>query len=539
MTMKRLLVAVFAGALALLNVPAQASGGRAMPQWMDSAVVYEVNVRQFSEAGSFAAVESQLPRLKTLGVDVLWLMPIYPISVEGRIETLGSYYAVADYKGINSEFGNAADLHSLINAAHEQGFKVILDWVANHTGLDNVWLNQHRDDGWYVLQDGQLVHPNGWNDVAQLNYDNSDMRAAMIDAMQYWVDTFEVDGFRCDYATGVPQSFWEEASAQLNSTKPLFMLAEDEMNSGFLDQAFDANYGWTFKDKFNSLAGLGVGVGGLDALVSGRLNEYPVDSAPLLFITNHDENSWNGTEYDRLGADVKVMTVLYFSLPGIPLVYNGQEVSFNRALAFFTKDEIDWTGKANTVLKRMIELKHENSALNVGTAPGTYQRIQPTAANSSVLSFVRTKGDDRVLVIANVSSLAQTVTLNVGAAAGSYREVMLNTLFNVPSKLTLTIPPNGYRVLSSQLEGGNTVAVSSMKVAKSAVTIKVGKSTRVGVTLSPAFPSNPTLTWKSANSKVATVSSSGLIVGKKRGSTTITVQSSNKSVKKTIKVSVR
>ncbi|MEY4323004.1 MAG: hypothetical protein RL410_785 [Actinomycetota bacterium] len=538
--MKRIFAIAAALSLTLVNAPqSQASGTHAMPEWMNSAVVYEVNVRQFSADGTFAAVEAQLPRLKALGVDVLWLMPIYPISVEGRIETLGSYYAVANYTGINSEFGDASDLHSLINAAHEQGFKVVLDWVANHTGLDNVWIAAHRADGWFAEENGQLVHPNGWNDVAQLNYNNADMRAAMIDAMKYWVDNFEVDGFRCDYATGVPKSFWEDASAQLNADKPLFMLAEDEMNSDFLDSAFDANYGWTFKDSFNSLASLGFGVGGLDALVQNRLTAEPVDSAPLLFITNHDENSWNGTEYDRLGPDVKVMTVLYFTLPGIPLVYNGQEVSFNRALAFFTKDEIDWTGKANSALKRMIELKHSNSALNVGVAPGSYRRIQPKIANSSVMAFVRTKGDDKVLVIANVSGLSQTVTFNTGTAAGAYREVMLNTLFNVPSTLTITIPPNGYRVFSSQRAGGKTVAVTSMKTSSSTLSIKVGKSARVTVTLTPSFVSNPTVTWKSSNSKIATVSSSGLIVGKKRGSATITVKSSNPAVKRTIRVTVR
>ncbi len=540
--MKRVFAAatVLALGISLAVSPAsQASGGHSMPEWMDSAVVYEVNVRQFSHDGTFAAVEAQLPRLKTLGVDVLWLMPIYPISQTGRLGSLGSYYAVADYTGINSEYGDAADLHSLIDVAHEQGFKVVLDWVANHTGLDHVWLSAHRNDGWFVEQNGDLVHPNGWNDVAQLNYDNADMRAAMIDAMQYWVDIFDVDGFRCDYATGVPKSFWEAASAQINSNKQLFMLAEDEMNGDFLDQAFDANYGWSFKDSFNSLAGLGFGVGGLDALVQNRLLNDPSDSAPLLFITNHDENSWNGTEYERLGADVKVMTVLYFTLPGIPLVYNGQEVSFNRALAFFDKDEIDWSGKANTALKRMIELKRSNSALDVGVASGTYTRLQPSVANSSVLAFVRAKGNDRVFVAANISGMAQTVTLNVGANSGAYREVMLNTLFTMPRSLTITIPANGYRVFSSKTAGGKTVAVSSMKTSVSKVTVRVGKSARVAVTLSPSFVSNPALTWSSSNSKVATVSSSGVIVGKRRGVASIVVKSSNRAVKRTIQVTVR
>ena len=233
------------------------------------------------------------------------------------------------------------------------------------------------------------------------------------------------------------------------------------------------------------------------------------------------------------------MTVLYFTLPGIPLVYNGQEVSFNRALAFFDKDEIDWSGKANTALKRMIELKRSNSALDVGVASGTYTRLQPAVANSSVLAFVRAKGNDRVIVAANVSGMAQTVTLNIGTNSGAYREVMLNTLFTMPRSLTITIPANGYRVFSSKTAGGKTVAVSSMKTSVSKVTVRVGKSARVAVTLSPSFVSNPALTWSSSNSKVATVSSSGVIVGKKRGVATIVVKSSNRAVKRTIKVTVR
>ena len=202
----------------------------------------EVNVRQYTKEGTFAAFEQHLPRLKELGVDVLWFMPIHPISEKNRKGTLGSYYAVKDYKGINPEYGTKEDFKRLVDKAHEAGFKVILDWVANHTGCDNVWLSDHPD--WYVKDEaGNPKSPYDWTDTYELNYDNKDMRAAMTDALKYWVTDFNIDGYRCDMAHEVPTDFWNDVRPALDSIKPVFMLAESE-NYDLLEHAFDANYSW-------------------------------------------------------------------------------------------------------------------------------------------------------------------------------------------------------------------------------------------------------------------------------------------------------
>ena len=524
---------------ALAAVPVKASGPNSTPQWIDNAVIYEVNVRQFSEDSSFASLQAQLPRLRDLGVNVLWLMPIHPISQVGRLGSLGSYYAVKDYKAVNPEFGTNEDFANFMSAAHNQGFKVVLDWVANHTGRDNVWITEENHD-WFNWENGELVGPNGWNDVADLNFENADMRAAMIDAMKYWVTEYGVDGFRCDYAAGVPDDFWQDAIAQLNQIKPVFMLAENE-DTAQLTNAFDANYGWTFKDKFNSIASNRTGFAGLDWLVTERIANNPSGTTQLMFITNHDENSWNGTEYERLGSLVKMMTVLYFTLPGVPLVYTGQEISMNRALAFFDKDPVDWnSGKDNVLLRKMISLKRNSSALNVGANAGHYERI--ATGNSQVYAFARTSVSgpaNRVVVVANSSALAQTVVIPMGSKAASYREALTNTLISIPSSYRITIPANGYRVFTTDLAGGINVRVTGIKLSQSSLVLKVGKKARIAAYLTPGFPSNATVTWSSSNPRVATVSSTGLITAKKRGVVTVVAKTSSRLVKASLKVTIR
>jgi glycosidase len=264
--------------------------------------VYEVNVRQYSSNSKLASVTSDIPRLKSLGVDVLWLMPIYPIGVTNRLGSLGSPYSIKDYKKVNPEFGTAADLKALVKAAHKAGMHVILDWVANHTAWDNAWVTNHPD--WYTQVNGQIISPagTGWNDVADLNYDNQDMRAAMISSMKYWVTNFDVDGFRCDAAGMVPQDFWEQATTELAKSKKLFMLAEDGSSSGLLQNAFNANYSWSLLGNLKTLAS---GYGSqtqIENLMDQESYSYPTGTFPLNFITNHDENSWNGTAKEFYGS---------------------------------------------------------------------------------------------------------------------------------------------------------------------------------------------------------------------------------------------
>lgn len=329
---RRALIPLLASALLAHSIaPAVANqSSSVLPSWAVKSTIYEVNVRQYSTAGDFKSVTKSLPRLKRLGVSILWLMPIHPISKVKRKGTLGSPYSVADYKGINPEFGSAEDFQALIDEAHRLGMKVIIDWVANHSGWDNPWL---ANESWYHRDlNGKIISPNNdWTDVAWLDYENPQMRAAMIDAMKYWVTEFDIDGFRADVAGLVPVTFWESANTELQTIKPLFMLAEEQGTTDMLNKAFIANYNWELKDRINALAtGLTIPVS-LLKYVNKLPSTYPTGAIPMNFITNHDENSWNGSEYRRLGAAVPAMAALTFTLPGIPLIYSGQEVGNTRA----------------------------------------------------------------------------------------------------------------------------------------------------------------------------------------------------------------
>jgi len=452
MTSKRLriiLIAMFTvGALGIQPANAYNSNS-VLPTWANSATIYEVNVRQYTEAGTFKAFEAHLPRLQKLGVKILWLMPIHPISEVKRNGTLGSPYAVANYKGINPEFGNEADFKSLVNKAHALGFKVILDWVANHSGWDNPWI---ANKSWYHTDsDGNVVPPNSdWLDVAWLNYKNQDMRKAMIEAMAYWVKTFDVDGFRADVAAGVPTDFWKQANTQLQAIKPLFMLAEDQSVQSLLDDAFIANYNWELKDLVKAIADGGKDRTDLEAMATNQSFTYPTRSFPMNFITNHDENSWSGTEFDRLGAAVPAMAALTFTYPGMPLIYSGQEVGNTKRLAFFEKDLIPGLSLANSTTAfytKLVSLKTKNSALwNNSSA-----KLVPTPGNNnSVIAYSRTSGVNKVLTVINASDKTEKVTLNLTKLSAAYYLFSTGKSITLKTTITLTLKPWQYEIYSSK-----------------------------------------------------------------------------------------
>jgi 1,4-alpha-glucan branching enzyme len=325
------------------------------------------------------------------------------------------------------------------------GFKVIMDWVANHTGMDNVWT---VNKSWYNLSpEGDFMPPTGtdWTDVAQLNYNNADMRAAMIDAMKYWLKDFGIDGYRCDVADMVPVDFWEEATTQLRTIKPVYMLAEANNNNRLLNKAFQSDYNWNLLGLFNE-----IGKGNADAftvnqLVSHQETWYPTGTYPMNFITNHDENSWNGTEYERLGNAVKPLTALYFTLPGIPLIYTGQEAALNRRLAFFEKDQVDWgTYSLQTYLQNLITLKKANRALWNGTAGGPYKELQ--TSTDSVLAFERTKASNRVIVVMNLTNSTKKVTISFGNVAGKYKAFSSNKTVTLLKSQTVQLKPWNYEI---------------------------------------------------------------------------------------------
>ena len=444
----RIILAVMISVAALGTQPAVAyNSNSVLPTWVNSATIYEVNVRQYTEAGTFKAFEAQLPRLQKLGVKILWLMPIHPISKEKRIGLLGSPYAVANYKGINSEFGTEADFKSLVNKAHSLGFKVILDWVANHTGWDNPWI---ANKSWYHTDsNGNVLPPNNdWLDVAWLNYKNQDVRRAMIDAMTYWVKTFDVDGFRADYAVGVPTDFWKEANTRLQAIKPLFMLAEDQSSMSLLDDAFIANYNWELKDLVKAIADGSKDRTVFDAVSANQVFNYPTRSFAMNFITNHDENSWNGTEFERLGPAVSAMAALTFTYPGMPLIYSGQEVGNTKRLAFFDKDLIPGLNVANSTTAfytKLISLKNKNAALWNNSAA---KLVPIPGNNNSVIAYSRVAGSSKVLTVINASNTTQKVTLDLTKLNTSYYLFSTGKLATLKNTLTLTLKPWQYEIYS-------------------------------------------------------------------------------------------
>lgn len=363
-----------------------------------NSIVYEMNIRQYTPEGTFAAAQAELPRLKELGVDILWLMPIHPIGVKERKGTLGSYYAISDYCDINPEFGTMADFETFLAAANKMGFRVILDCVANHTSPDAKWINECPAD-WYVRDSlGNTVVNYDWTDIAELNYDNPDVRTAMQAAMRFWMEK-GVDGFRCDMACEVPFDFWKETIAMLRSEWPdMYMLAEGEDPRLHTVAGFDASYAWELHHILNDIAQGRKNVPELLEYIEKDAAAVPSDALRLMFTSNHDENSWAGTEFERMGNAAKAMAVLTFTLPnGQPLIYTGQEMGWNKRFEFFEKDPVPaWEENRYTdFYKELVELRHSHPALAAGRDGGRFDLI---SSEDSTIVFDRTVPGDTVTV---------------------------------------------------------------------------------------------------------------------------------------------
>ncbi|MCD4834559.1 MAG: alpha-amylase [Bacteroidales bacterium] len=372
-------------------------------EWSKNLSIYEVNIRQYTSEGTFNAFAEHLPRLKELGTDILWLMPIHPIGGKNRKGTMGSYYAVKDYYGINPEFGTEEDFINLINKIHELEMYVIIDWVANHSAWDNELINQHPD--WYTKnEEGKIVPPvPDWTDVADFNFEIPEMQEYMTDALKYWVKDFNIDGYRCDVAGMVPIEFWNNARYELDKIKPVFMLAEAD-EPELHEYAFDMTYAWTMHFLWNEIV---EGKKTVDDLV----NQYEIEKTKynssdyrLNFTSNHDENSWKGTVFERLGDATKVFAVLSVTAPGMPLIYSGQEACLDKMLLFFEKDTINWEKECclKDLYTALLKLKKENPALWNGDFGGTMERIT-TTADDKIFAFSRTKDDNQVITILNLS----------------------------------------------------------------------------------------------------------------------------------------
>jgi glycosidase len=417
------------------------------PEWSRSATIYQVNQRHFTPEGTFRAAEAHLPRLRDLGVDVVWLMPVNPIGERNRKGPLGSPYAVKDYLAVNPEFGTLDDLRHFVATAHDLGLHVILDWVANHTAWDNHLVEEHPE--WYARDWKGDFRPTpwwDWDDIIDLDYSQPGLRRYMTEAMAYWVREADVDGFRCDVAGFVPVDFWDTVRRELDRIKPVLMLAEWESRDLHVN-AFDMTYAWTWNETMHRIAHGKADVEALKVYYAWNDRFYQRDAYRMTFVSNHDKNAWEGTEYEQFGDALEAAIVLSVVGEGVPLVYNGQEAGSDKRLEFFDKDQIEWRDDPQGELYRtLFALKKAHPALWNGAAGGRMVRV-PNSAEASVIAFVRQVGDDRIFAAFNLSPARATVTLGEGPQAGSWADAFDGTPRSLAVGDDLTLPAWGHVVL--------------------------------------------------------------------------------------------
>lgn len=414
--------------------------------WGHSTNIYEVNVRQYTPEGTFNAFAQHLPRLKDMGVKTLWFMPIHPIGKEKRIGSLGSYYSISDHKAVNPEFGTSDDFKKLISAAHLSGFKILIDWVANHTSWDHVWTKEHPA---YYIRDqyGNFQSPYDWHDVIQIDHNSMEEQVAMIDAMEFWVREFDIDGFRCDMAHLTPLSFWKIARERLDKIKSLFWLAETE-EPGY-HVVFDASYTWELLHTMEAYWRKEKGINDLEDVLNKYGLIFPSTAIRLFFTSNHDENSHSGSEYERMGNAAIPFAVLCATWGGIPLVYCGQELPLMKRLSFFDKDEIPWAGNVSLqeFYKTLLELHSTHPALHGGDPAVKVFLIQTSAKEKGVLAYLKKSKDKEVLVVLNLSSNDNlTVAIPDEEVMGKYQDVFSGKILDFPLKNPLNMQPWQYLV---------------------------------------------------------------------------------------------
>jgi glycosidase len=416
------------------------------PEWTKDAVIYEVNVRQYTPEGTFQAFSEHLPRLKELGIDILWLMPTFPIGEVNRKGALGSYYSVKDFMDVNPQYGTMEDFKNLVGKIHELGMYVILDWVPNHSAWDNPLTAEHPE---FYAKDslGKFTPPIGtdWTDVIQLDWNQKGLHDYMIEAMSFWVK-MGVDGFRVDHPHNTPKEFWERARTELYQIKPVFMLAEHEGPANFMEKGFDMNYAWEMHHLMKRVA---QGKDSSDAISKYFEREwavYPQNVYRLMFLTNHDENSWAGTIDTLFPASQKTFATLIFTAAGMPLLYSGQEVCLNKRLRFFSRDTISWdTCSMTKFYTDLISLKKQNPALWNGESGGKMERIS-TNRDNKVFAFSRSKEENRILVFLNLSKKNITVKPVWTGYEGEYKEFFSGEIHTIYPESELNLEPWGYRV---------------------------------------------------------------------------------------------
>ena len=448
--MKKLLFAAL-GLLCLASCAKQPCCQLEHPCYSYDATIYELNTRQLTPEGTFKAAEAVLPELKELGVDIIWIMPIQPIGKLTRKGTLGSYYSIVDYCQFNPEFGTRADFEHFLAEAHKLGLKVILDWVANHTAPDSEWT---KNDGWHYRDSlGNLMVQYDWTDISKLDYHNQDMRNEMLRCMRWWMDSIGIDGFRCDVAGEVPTDFWNWAMADIRKDHPdMFTLAEDEDKAQELTEtAFDMYYGWTLHHLMNGVAQGKNSVEDLWAYFAKADSTIRPNAIRMNFITNHDENSWNGTEFERMGNSVPLWSAFCYVVPGMPMIYTGQLSGNHHRLEFFEKDLIDTNPEyaQDKLYKQLNQLRADNKALHSPEQGAPMMRI--AADNEHIFACVRhAEGkwcDNTIIAVMNMSGEEQTVTLDLTGYEGKY-DCICGKKMTLEATQTFQLKPWEYKIFT-------------------------------------------------------------------------------------------
>jgi glycosidase len=418
---------------------------RTSEAWVKNGIIYEIYPRSFSKEGSFAGIEKGLPKLKELGVDILWIMPIHPVGVVKRKGSLGSPYSVKDYYAVNPEFGTLDDFKNVVKRSHELGLKIVIDMVANHTAWDSKMFNEHPE--WFTKDSsGNFVAPVAdWSDVADLNYNNPELRRYMIEMLKYWVRDVGIDGFRCDVSEMVPVDFWDDARAALDSIKPVFMLSEGMYAEHHL-KAFDVTYGW---NSYHTMADIIAGkkqATEMDSVLIRESLSFPKGSLRLRFSSNHDENAWDMPDVTKFGTEgAKLAAVLTNTFPGVPLLYNGQEAGNSVKLGLFEKFDIDWSTGTEwySFYQKLYSVRKKNPALSTGS----YQSITNNK-KEKVYSFLRAEGKNSVLVVMNFSDGEQTAALELPAelSKAKFSDAFTAKTITYKNVKKVTLAKFGYRV---------------------------------------------------------------------------------------------
>jgi alpha-amylase len=411
--------------------------------FLSNTNMYEVNVRQYTPEGTFNAFAAHLPRLKDMGVAVLWMMPIHPIGAVKRKGTLGSYYSIADFKALNPEYGTASDFKNLIEKVHALGMKIIIDWVANHAAWDNVWTKTNPN---FFERDaeGNFKAPYDWDDVIQIDHKSEAEQYAMIDAMQYWVTDFDIDGFRADLAHLTPLQFWKNARTRLtNIKKDLIWLAEtEEIN---YHEAFDISFTWKWMHATEKFATGEKTFADCIKVLAEYDYDFPKTALRLFFTSNHDENSWNGTEYEKYGILAKAFAVFALTFSDIPLIYSGQELPNTKRLQFFEKDTIEW-GEAfelHDFYKTLFAFRKRSNAFNKNAQVFFYEEL----ISKNIMAYKLTKDNDEVLVLINLNKENILEHLVLPQLHATYKNVFSGEEIKIAEKYLIGLDAGGFCVL--------------------------------------------------------------------------------------------